>query len=166
MAKADAQVAVAPDPNRCSTVFRDPAFLASRFGPVMRGPLGALAMRKKRTGVGIALVTFAGVGVLALVLLSDLGIFLIGNKFWMARAVAAADVRETDAHLRRVLTATQYGVNQAENYVLSLDDRAARVRLWRRLVHLAPNQNWRDLYSYRLQAEYGKGPHAAAARAR
>jgi hypothetical protein len=35
-------LAVAPDPNRCFTVLREPAFSASRFGPVNCRPLGRL----------------------------------------------------------------------------------------------------------------------------
>lgn len=115
----------------------------------------------RKTLLAVALVVLILGGFAAAALFTEAGIFVVGFRFWMARAAAASTVAETDANLARVLGSTQYGVNRAESFVPAIEVRDTRIRLWRRLIALAPNDNWRQLYEYRLEAEYGKGPHAA-----
>ncbi|MHB0972534.1 MAG: hypothetical protein ACYC7A_22675 [Thermoanaerobaculia bacterium] len=113
----------------------------------------------RKTIVAVSILAPIAAGLMCTALFSELGIFLVGYHVWMARAAAATSVASTDSNVRRVLNATQYGVNQAENYVLSVKDRDTRIRLWNRLIALAPNENWRRIYGYGLEAEYGFGPH-------
>jgi len=83
-----------------------------------------------------------------------LGIFAAGGgRYWVGRAAGEANADVARAHLRRVVGATQYGVNVAENAVRELPRIEDRVRLWRLLIELAPNENWREIYSRRLAAE-------------
>jgi hypothetical protein len=76
-----------------------------------------------------------------------------GGRYWVERAAAEENPDLARAHLRRVLGATQYGVNVAENAVRELPRPEDRIRLWRLLVEIAPNENWRGIYSRRLAAE-------------
>lgn len=76
-----------------------------------------------------------------------------GGRYWVSRAVAARADTEARAHLRRILGATQYGVNVAENAVRRLPRREDRIRMWRFLVELAPNDNWREIYQRHLDQE-------------
>jgi len=46
--------AVAPDANRCFTVLQEPSFIASRFAPVNRGPLGGNARGHANTFISQA----------------------------------------------------------------------------------------------------------------
>jgi hypothetical protein len=98
-----------------------------------------------------------GLVVLALLVLwsryTELGITLGGGgRYWVERAAEADDEDEAREHLRRVL-ATPYGVNLAENAVRDLEDRERRIRLWRLLIELAPNDGWRATYSLALERE-------------
>ncbi len=82
------------------------------------------------------------------------GIFAAGGaRYWVARAAAARTADEAKAHLTRVVSATQYGVNAAENAVAELPTREDRIRLWGHLIDVAPNENWRQIYRTRLQRE-------------
>lgn len=91
---------------------------------------------------------------------TELGIFAGGGgRYWVRRAAVATTDEEAKAHLGRVLATTQYGVNIAENAVADLPDHEARLRMWRLLVELAPNDNWRSIYTRRLKTE-GNQPSA------
>jgi hypothetical protein len=76
-----------------------------------------------------------------------------GGRYWVSRAVAAHSEMEARAHLRRVLGATQYGVNVAETAVRRLPRRKDRIRMWRLLAELAPNDNWRKIYQRNFDQE-------------
>ena len=85
---------------------------------------------------------------------TDYGIFIAGgNRYWIRRAAQAEDPAEAKAHLGRVIAATQYGVNVAENAVADLERREDRVRLWSLLIELAPNDTWRAIYTWRKTRE-------------
>lgn len=87
-----------------------------------------------------------------------------GGRYWVSRAVAADADTEAREHLRRVLGATQYGVNVAENAVRRLPRREDRIRMWRLLVELAPNENWRETYQRHLDQEgTGREPPQSSA---
>lgn len=82
------------------------------------------------------------------------GIFAAGGgRYWVERAAGEANAGVARTHLRRVVGATQYGVNVAENAVGDLPRAEDRLRLWGLLIELAPNENWREIYSRRLAAE-------------
>lgn len=81
--------------------------------------------------------------------------FVVGHRYWFWKASHAdrEDVMRED--IGRVLGATQYGVNQAENYVREIEDRQTRIRWWRVLIDMAPNDNWAERYARLLQGELG-----------
>lgn len=82
------------------------------------------------------------------------GIFLAGGShYWVRKAARTTDPAEAKAHLMRVMTATQYGVNAAENAVRDLERREDRIRLWSLLIEVAPNDTWRAIYSRRRVME-------------
>ena len=99
----------------------------------------------------VALVVLPGITYWALY--SDLGVFLIGNRYWVQRAATSTSFITTRVYLRRVLSATQYGANVVEARVRALPDRTQRARLFGVLVDLAPNASWRDVYLRNLTAE-------------
>lgn len=120
---------------------------------------------RARLGVGcVAITVLLGVAAGAFVLHTDLGIFVLGYRYYMSRAASASQTSEIDRDLQRVLDATQYGVNNAENYVLSLKSREKRVVLWQHLVVLAPNSNWRHRYEVHLNSEYALAPPQGSAK--
>jgi hypothetical protein len=85
---------------------------------------------------------------------TTLGIFAGGGgNYWIRQAAAAPSDAQAANHLRRVLGINQYGVNIAENAVRGLPRKADRVRLWRLLIGVAPNDNWRQIYSRHLANE-------------
>lgn len=85
---------------------------------------------------------------------TDLGIFVGGGgAYWVRQAAASPSDEEATAHLRRVLEATRYGVNTVENAVKDLPSRTDRVRLWRLLIRIAPNESWRKIYAQNLERE-------------
>jgi hypothetical protein len=95
---------------------------------------------------------------------TNLGIFAGGGgNYWVRQAAAASSDAEATSHLHRVLRVNQYGVNVAENSVRALPRKADRIRLWRLLIGLAPNDNWRAIYSRRLANETAPaaGEHGA-----
>jgi hypothetical protein len=96
-------------------------------------------------------------------LFTDLGILVVGHHYWMSRAARSPDDASLTENLERVLDSTQYGVNNAENWVLGAEDRATGLRLWAKLIELAPNDLWRGYYGERLAAE---APDAGEADAR
>lgn len=100
------------------------------------------------------IIAAAAVSFIALQRYTAYGIFAAGGgRYWVHRAAAETDAGRAKAHLRRVANATQYGVNVAENAVRELDMPADRARLWRLLIEIAPNENWREIYARRLAAE-------------
>ena len=118
----------------------------------MRNPTGKLAI-------------LAGLVVLAVAAwvpwsrYTDLGIFVGGGgRYWVQRAAASRTDDEAVSCLRRVVAATQYGVNVAENQVAAIPDRQIRMRLWRILVQVAPNENWHGIYSRRLAHDQSPSP--------
>ena len=89
---------------------------------------------------------------------TTLGIFMGGGgKYWVHRAASAPSDAEAAQYLQRVLHTTQYGVNIVENAVAGLPHRDDRVRMWRVLIGLAPNDIWRATYSRRLASETASG---------
>lgn len=110
--------------------------------------------RNRRFVLAAALValTVLALGVYG-ALFTDLGVLAVGHHYWMSRAARSPDDASLTQNLKRVLNSTQYGVNNAENWVLDVEDRATRVRLWEKLIELAPNESWRGYYRERLEAE-------------
>ncbi len=85
---------------------------------------------------------------------SDLGIFLFrGSHYWFKLARSAEGADEAKAHLQRIIDATQYGVNIAQNHVNSLDETQERLRMFNLLVEIAPNEHWRKLYLLDVQRQ-------------
>ena len=109
----------------------------------------------------VALLVFGVYGAL----FSGLGILVVGHHFWMSRAARSPDDESLTRNLERVLNSTQYGVNNAENWVLDVEDRETRIRLWEKLIELAPNEGWREYYRTRLAAESPKAGEAGELRA-
>lgn len=96
----------------------------------------------------------AGVGTLTwAALFTDLGVFVVGHDYWLWRARTSTDDAECDRHLRRVIGATQYGSDQVETYVLELDSPTDRVRLWKRAIESANNDDRRERFVFRLERE-------------
>jgi len=82
------------------------------------------------------------------------GIFAAGGgRYWVRRAAETTDAAEARAHLVRVVAATQYGVNIAENAVRDLERPKDRIRLWSLLIEVAPNDTWRAIYTRRRVEE-------------
>ena len=93
--------------------------------------------------------------------LNVLGIVVVGHRYWLWQASRAESEGARRESLGRVLGATQYGVNQAESYVRGLQDRRVRMRLWRTLIDMAPNETWVQQYTRDLLSEAelcGPGP--------
>jgi len=88
-------------------------------------------------------------------LFTDLGVFLVGNRYWVRRAFLATSETVSSTSLKRVVSATHYGVNIAENRVKALHECSDRARLFRLLVALAPNENWKEIYRRDLKAQLG-----------
>jgi hypothetical protein len=111
--------------------------------------------RKQRNRLALATIAIActAVAFVAFQRYTAFGIFAAGGgRYWVGQAAGEANADVARAHLQRVVGATQYGVNVAENAVADLPRADDRVRLWRLLIELAPNENWREIYS-RLAAE-------------
>lgn len=87
-----------------------------------------------------------------------MGVFVVGNRYWFWKASHAESEDAMRGDIGRVLSATQYGVNQAENYVRDIEDRQTRIRWWRVLIDMAPNDDWAQRYARLLQAELGAPP--------
>ena len=86
-------------------------------------------------------------------LYTDLGVFLVGHRYWMGKAAHAKTAEATITDLHRVVQATQYGVNQAQSWTRDHPHSACRIRIWRQLVQLAPSENWRHFYSTELKKD-------------
>lgn len=108
---------------------------------------------KRRQLLGAFLVVVTATACVCGALFTETGVFAIGHRYWMYRAARSTGEVELREHLGRVLAGTQYGVNLAENWVLEVEDRATRVRLWEALIELAPNEWWRERYRARSAAE-------------
>lgn len=89
-------------------------------------------------------------------LFTELGIFLVGHRFFMPKAAHASTDEESTEHLFQVLQATQYGVNQAKNWTRKHRHPKCRIRIWKLLIELAPNEAWRRSYSNELKEELGR----------
>ena len=100
----------------------------------------------------MALVVIAG-GYAWFALNTRIGMFMGGGRYFVARAASAKTPDEARAYLRRVLNNTQYGVNIAENSVRALPNVEDRVKLWRYLIEIAPNDNWQAIYGLDLEKE-------------
>jgi len=104
--------------------------------------------------VSLLAILLTAVGALTwAALFTDLGVFVVGHDYWLWRARTSTDDAECERHLGRVIKATQYGSDQVETYVLELDSRTDRVRLWRRAIECAPNDNRREKFAFRLAKE-------------
>ena len=78
---------------------------------------------------------------------TDLGVFLLdGSEYWIDRAARTRDPARAKEFLAVVVSATQYGVNEAENQVLAHYAPDEQVRLFRLLAEIAPNENWRERF--------------------
>ena len=91
-------------------------------------------------------------------LVFGLAMLRLGRRGTSSARLTAGARRES---LGRVLGATQYGVNQAESYVRGLQNRRVRMRLWRTLIDMAPNETWVQQYTRDLLSEAelcGPGP--------
>ena len=76
-----------------------------------------------------------------------LGVFGFGGgSYWVNRAARTPTDKEARECLRVVLSATDYGVNIAENAVLKVSNPASQKRLFLLLAESAPNDNWRAQY--------------------
>jgi hypothetical protein len=77
---------------------------------------------------------------------TDLGVFALGgSSFWIHRAAESPDA-EAIQDLNLVLSATQYGVNAAEEAVLEVGTRQQRRRLFLLLAERAPTERWAARY--------------------
>src|SRR5688572_6113702 len=100
--------------------------------------------RKQRNRLALAVIAMACTAVVFVAFQrgTAFGIFAAGGgRYWVGRAADEPNAHLARAHLRRVVGATQYGVNIAENAVGDLPRAKDRVRLWRLLIELAPNEN-------------------------
>jgi len=111
-----------------------------------------MSRRRSRALAALLLISVA-LAAWSFALYARLGIFLVGHRYWLWKAAQAESETATKDSLERVLNATQYGVNQAQTYVRGLDDRQTRIRLWRTLIDLAPNENWVRQYTADLESE-------------
>lgn len=109
-------------------------------------------MDRRRT-IGLLAVLAVLLGAWLFSLHTGIGVFVAGHRYWLWKASQAESEDALREHLGRVLDASQYGVNQAENYVREIEDRRVRIRLWRALVEMAPNDNWAERYARHLQGE-------------
>jgi hypothetical protein len=100
----------------------------------------------------VALVAIAS-GYAWFALNTRIGMFMGGGRYYVACAASTNSPDQARAYLLRVLNNTQYGVNIAENSVRSLPNVEDRMRLWRYLIELAPNDNWRAIYRLDLERE-------------
>jgi hypothetical protein len=78
---------------------------------------------------------------------STLGVFALGGgRYWINRAAHTPSDTDARAYVRVVLSATQYGVDVAENAVVAQKDPKIQRRLFLLLAECAPNELWRDQY--------------------
>lgn len=78
---------------------------------------------------------------------SALGVLALGGgHYWVNRAAHTPSDKDARAYLRVVLSATQYGVDIAENAVLAQKDQEVQRRLFLLLADCAPNELWREQY--------------------
>lgn len=115
-------------------------------------------MRSRRVGVAVLVFVVLGAAVLYWCLYTEMGIFVVGHWYWMHRAGNAESADAARAHLERVVGATQYGVNFAQQGVRRVSDPRRRVELWNMLIELAPNDHWRAIYASNLQNELATEP--------
>jgi hypothetical protein len=115
-------------------------------------------LESRRRLLGVLLLLSLGPALRTFQIYTDLGVFLLdGSEYWIARAANTADPAQARTFLTVVLSATQYGVNEAENQVLANYAPSEQVRLFRLLSEIAPNENWRDRYLARCRtAELGE----------
>jgi len=112
--------------------------------------------KHRRTGIRIAVLLVIAapliVGLVHYQRHTDLGIYFFqGSHYWFDKARRAESADEAKDHLQRIVNATQYGVNIAQNHVNSLDDASERLKMFTMLVEIAPNKHWEKLY--RLDVE-------------
>ena len=75
---------------------------------------------------------------------TDIGVLALGGAgHWVAEAANAETVAHKRAYLRSVLSATQYGVNAAENAVLEHPP-SVQAELFTLLAELVGPPHWRD----------------------
>ena len=87
------------------------------------------------------------------VLFTEIGVFVVGYRFWMSLAAHTDDTDTRIKLVQRALDGTQYGVNQAENWTRDHKNGEQRLELWRALIEAAPNEGWRDFYGARLRQD-------------
>lgn len=112
-------------------------------------------MAKGRTRILVALVAIVMIAsaYVWFALTTRVGMFMGGGRYYVARAASTENPDQARAYLRRVLANTQYGVNIAENSVRALPNAGDRIKLWRYLIELAPNDNWRGIYGLDLERD-------------
>ncbi len=100
------------------------------------------------TAIGF-LVGFAGWNVYG-----ELGVFIgLGDRYWLHRAINAESESDARSCLRVILSATQYGVDIAENRVFAIEDDEVRDRF----VDLLDDESYRDVrVRYELRRAQGK----------
>ncbi len=108
---------------------------------------------RKRAAVRLLLAAALLIGASYWVLFSRIGIFLVGHRLWIGAAARTTNTEAARYCVLKVISSTQYGVNLAQTRVKALSSATQRVRLLRLLITLAPNENWRTIYSRDLYEE-------------
>ena len=82
-----------------------------------------------------------------------------GGNYWVERASQAVNDDEATLYLRRILGASQYGVDVAERVVLSVSDDRQRARLFTLLGRAVPWPTWQQRYEqHAREAAVRSGP--------
>jgi hypothetical protein len=119
--------------------------LVGLTGLVLWRLLGVRVSVTRKVGA-LALGVAITAGVVWLQRFTDVGVFAgRGSRYWVGRAAASNTETEALACLEIVLSATQYGVNVAENCVMTYPP-PVRARLFKLLAGVAPTEAWRDQY--------------------
>lgn len=110
-------------------------------------------LSRKQRMIGFALLLTLIPLFRAFQLYTNLGVFILnGSKHWIAQAASTNDPTHGKLYLGIVLSATQYGVNEAENQILDNYAPPEQARLFALLADIAPNETWKERYRARSLA--------------
>jgi len=109
--------------------------------------------RAVRTGLTTTALGFL-VGFVGWNVYSELGVFVgFGERYWLHRAISSESENDARACLRVILSATQYGIDIAENRVFAIEDDEVRDRF----VDLLDDESNRDVrMRYEILRTQGK----------
>lgn len=80
---------------------------------------------------------------------TSIGIFALGgSRYWVGLALSY-DEEKAKIALGKAMNSNNYGVNNVMNAVASLPEASQRYRMFMLLASIAPNDNWKEIYTNR-----------------